>query len=132
MIFFPNNSMRQAKSQIWLILISPHLKAHYSHYKRSILGISIWILMLDLGCPLYLLNTNLETCIHFLQIGSVRLWSFFGGSGLIGFLAKIANTGKSLSEALIYASTNTQYDDRLFIEFQAQTWGEYVVYRNCF
>ena len=26
-------------------------------------------------------------------------------------------TGKSLSEALIFASTNPQYDDRLFIEF---------------
>ena len=25
------------------------------------------------------------------------------------------NTGKSLSEALIFASTNPQYDDRLFI-----------------
>ena len=25
------------------------------------------------------------------------------------------NTGKSLSEALIFASTNQQYDDRLFI-----------------
>ena len=39
------------------------------------------------------------------------------------------STGKSLSEALIYASTNPQYDDRLFIELQvqsmkiqAQTW----------
>ena len=30
------------------------------------------------------------------------------------------NTGKSLSEALIFASTNTQYDDRLFIELQVQ------------
>ena len=29
-------------------------------------------------------------------------------------------TGKSLSEALIYASTNPQYDDRLFIELQVQ------------
>ena len=38
-------------------------------------------------------------------------------------------TGKSLSEAPIFASTNPQYDDRLFI---AQTWGEHVVYRNCF
>ena len=44
-----------------------------------------------------------------------------------------------MSEALIFASTNPQYDDRLFIElqvqcikFQAQTWGEHVVYRNCF
>ena len=30
------------------------------------------------------------------------------------------NTGKSLSEALFFASTNPQYDDRLFIELQVQ------------
>ena len=30
------------------------------------------------------------------------------------------HTGKSLSEALIFASTNPQYDDRLFIELQLQ------------
>ena len=30
------------------------------------------------------------------------------------------NTGKSLSEALIFASTSPQYDDRLFIELQVQ------------
>ena len=56
-------------------------------------------------------------------------------------LKNLNHTGKSLSEALIFASTNPQYDDRLFIElnykfntwkFQAQTWGENVVYRNCF
>ena len=46
-------------------------------------------------------------------------------------------TGKSLSEALIFASTNPQYDKRLFIELQVQcmiipSWGEHVVYRNCF
>ena len=29
-------------------------------------------------------------------------------------------TGKSLSEALIFASTNPQYNDRLFIELQVQ------------
>ena len=29
-------------------------------------------------------------------------------------------TGKSLSEALIFASTNTQQDDRLLIELQLQ------------
>ena len=29
-------------------------------------------------------------------------------------------TGKSLSEALIFASTNPKYDDRLFIELQVQ------------
>ena len=30
------------------------------------------------------------------------------------------STGKSLSEALIFALTNPQYDNRLFIEFQVQ------------
>ena len=30
------------------------------------------------------------------------------------------NSGKSMSEALIFASTNPQYDDRLFIELQVQ------------
>ena len=30
------------------------------------------------------------------------------------------STGKSLSEALIFASSNPQYDDRLFIELQVQ------------
>ena len=29
-------------------------------------------------------------------------------------------TGKYLSEALVFASTNPQYDDRLFIELQVQ------------
>ena len=29
-------------------------------------------------------------------------------------------TGKSLSEALIFASTNPKYDNRLFIELQVQ------------
>jgi hypothetical protein len=32
----------------------------------------------------------------------------------------VRRTGISLSEALIYASTNPQYDDRLFIELQVQ------------
>ena len=41
-------------------------------------------------------------------------------------------TGNSLSEALIFPSTNPQYHNRLFIELQAQTWGEHVVYRNYF
>ena len=33
---------------------------------------------------------------------------------------QISSTGKSLSEALIFASTNPQYDNRLFIELQVQ------------
>ena len=35
-------------------------------------------------------------------------------------IKKLSCTGKSLSEALIFASTNPQYDDRLFIELQVQ------------
>ena len=31
-----------------------------------------------------------------------------------------SSTGKSLSEALIFASSNPQYDDKLFIELQVQ------------
>ena len=46
------------------------------------------------------------------------------------------DTGKFLSEALIFASINPQYDDRLFIELQVQymktTGSEYVVDINCF
>ena len=35
-------------------------------------------------------------------------------------LALALHTGKSLSEALIFASTNPQYDGRFFIELQVQ------------
>ena len=44
-------------------------------------------------------------------------------------------TGNSFSEALIFASTNPQYDKRLFIELQVQYMkiasSEYVVFINC-
>ena len=44
-------------------------------------------------------------------------------------------TGKSLSEALIFASINPQYDDRLFIELRVQYMkipsSKQVVYTNC-
>ena len=36
------------------------------------------------------------------------------------FWKEIIYTGKSLSEALIFASTNPQNDDRFFIELQVQ------------
>ena len=42
-------------------------------------------------------------------------------------------TGKSMSEALGFQSTNPQYDNRLSIELQV--WmkiPKHVVYRNCF
>ena len=52
--------------------------------------------------------------------------------------SKIFYTGKSLSDVIIFASTNPQYDDILFIELQVQyvkipsseLGGEHVVYRN--
>ena len=44
-------------------------------------------------------------------------------------------TGKSLREALILASTNPQYDKRLFIDLPVQYMkiprSEHVVYTNC-
>ena len=44
-------------------------------------------------------------------------------------------TGQSFSEALILASTNPQYDKRLFIALQVQYMkipcSEHVVYMNC-
>ena len=45
-------------------------------------------------------------------------------------------TGKSFSEVLILASTNPQYDKRLFIELRVQymktTSSKHVVYINCY
>ena len=46
-----------------------------------------------------------------------------------------SDTGKSLSEALIFALTNPQYDDRLFIDLSVEyikiSSSEQVVYINC-
>ena len=46
-----------------------------------------------------------------------------------------SRTGKSLSEALIFASINPQFDNRLFIELGVQYMkipsSEHVVYTNC-
>ena len=51
------------------------------------------------------------------------------------YLITKAGTGKSFSEALILASTNPQYEKRLFIELQVQYMkiasSEHVVYINC-
>ena len=52
------------------------------------------------------------------------------------FIYAVLHTGKSFSEALILASTNPQYDERLFIDLPVQymktTSLEHVVYINCF
>ena len=62
------------------------------------------------------------------------------GKKAVNLLANIfffqGDTGKSLLEALILASTNPQYDKRLFIDLTVQymktTSSEHVVYINCF
>ena len=49
-------------------------------------------------------------------------------------LSNAIYTGKFLSEALIFASTNQQYDDRLFIFHEKCKFripAEHVVYTNC-
>ena len=38
-----------------------------------------------------------------------------GGSSIVQTLVKLKAIGKSLSEALIFASTKPQYDNKLFI-----------------
>ena len=49
-------------------------------------------------------------------------------------MEKILGKGKSLSEALIFASTNPQCDDRLFIvdeNCKLRIPAEHVLYTNC-
>ena len=62
------------------------------------------------------------------------LWSQFYRQWV--YKTPLCITGKSFSEALIHATTNTQYDKRLFIDLQVQymkiTCSEHVVYINCF
>ena len=56
-------------------------------------------------------DTFRKECFNIASIGA------FGTPFVGGMLAA---TGKSLSEALIFASTNPQYDDRLFIELKVK------------
>ena len=58
---------------------------------------------------------------HGLRTPNKSIFSNILGIGQIGRIScEVFSTGKSLSEALIFASTNSQYDDRLFIELQVQ------------
>ena len=58
-----------------------------------------------------------------------------GTGGQWGHLIPKIGTGEFFSEALILASTNPQFDKRLFIELQIQYMkipsSEHVVYINC-
>ena len=57
--------------------------------------------------------------------GIKNLANYFRLEELIKELSVGSGSGKSMSEALIFASTYPQYDDRLFIELQVQ-----YVYEN--
>ena len=58
-------------------------------------------------------------------------WDLLPGS----LYYKVRDTGKSFSEALILASTNPQYDKRLFIDlpvkYMKTTSSEHVGHTNC-
>ena len=76
--------------------------------------------------------------LKIIQNNNVIAWGtyYLGTMGWISF-SKIILTDKPLPETLIFASTNPQYDYSLnykFItwKFQAQIWGEHVVYRTIF
>ena len=84
------------------------------------------------------------------KLKQTKYWPNFKPQQYYNILSAIMNiacstclesfTGKSLSEAFIFESTNPKYDDRLFIELQVQYMkipssehgGENVVYTNCF
>ena len=65
-----------------------------------------------------------------------RLISYYISALQFAVVEYIFSTGKSLSEALIFASTNPQYEDRFFIKLQVQYMkilsSERVVYRKLF
>ena len=65
----------------------------------------------------------------------INMGNFFQNISNISNIKNLAITDKSLSEALILASSNPQYDKRLFIELQVQymkiTSSELLVYINC-
>ena len=61
-----------------------------------------------------------NVCVLFFCSPSIWLLFWKKWTGFFKIQLHQLSTGKSLSEALIFASTNPQYDDRLFIELQVQ------------
>ena len=62
---------------------------------------------------------NCYTC-HLWYVHACQSWVWSGFHVTMSSNPIWICTGKSLSEALIFASTNPQYGDRLFIKFQVQ------------
>ena len=68
------------------------------------------ILAIALVLPVFILTLFKIDIADMMSITSKHLF----------FLVFVFITGKSMSEALIFASTNPQYDNRLFIELPVQ------------
>ena len=64
-------------------------------------------------------NCNFTLCTQFYIPSTIKTGNYT--------LAYTIDTGKTLSEALIFASTIPQYDIRLFIELRVQ----YKLYSRC-
>ena len=83
---------------------------------------------------LTLLKTILRQFIIYINV-AILVFEF----RVVSWAKNAVSTGKSLSEAFDFASTNPQYDEDCSLNYkfntckiQAQTWGEHVVYRYCF
>ena len=63
-----------------------------------------------------------QEMVTFIPIGKWQIWLVIFKPFVFYYLARPMQniTGKSLSEAIIFTSTNPQYDNRLFIELQVQ------------
>ena len=83
-------------------------------------GLKIWMSWTIM--EFYIFFLNIFIAIHFKTncgIFSVAM-TILCTSKISRWTRGFWGTGKSLSEALIFASTNPQYDDRLFIQLQVQ------------
>ena len=65
-------------------------------------------------------SKNTKHFLYAIQLEILNLIIFFVEKYQFKIFLRNVITGKSLSEALIFASTNPQYDNRLFIELQVQ------------
>ena len=74
-----------------------------------IFSLKVWENRYEVG------RIDLDDCLSSVEYQ----WIMFAVFIPVGSMAFVI-TGKSFSEALIFASTNPQYDDRLFIELQDQ------------
>ena len=90
-------------------------------------------LVLDLGCGcgaqgIAAIKCGAKTPVTFNDIDPDALEAVTLNNQANDINSSPNSTGKSLSEALFLASTNPQYDDRLFMKIASS---EHVVFRNC-